>query len=472
MILIQPPDGVPAASSLRLAGRSPSALAPEWDILCLQAFLKAHSRHLGTFVDCRLFADLELELEHAVDAVPGPKIIAVNASPSNLGETSAVLEIAKRKWPEMRTVIFGPFPSQFPGHIHEAALSDYAISGDAEFTLRALLDYIDTDKRLQFIPGLNFPGKEVSTSWLQDLNSLSLPDWGRVFWRAYHHPDQPGRQPAHMRLSRGHTQEPCDRAMGHAQEPLRLWPMDKLAQSVRASADLGVTEIFLTDPPGIWNSGRLHEWCQALTRIYNKQSWGLQMVPSAMDADQISELAAARCRRIDFIVPSCDPELQEKFGISFKPKSLKKTIAMLDRAGMEVFVRMWVGGPEEKKGAVRRAVNLIHHLPVSHIILEPFPFLMDSPLHQSVARESEVPRIEDWLRWIHDPWTLERPEAVWNTETGAQALRRQMAGICRKARHSPSWQIRRLMHHMKASYPVRTVNHWAEWVTQRIPHRA
>ncbi|MGD9873309.1 MAG: radical SAM protein [Kiritimatiellia bacterium] len=472
VVLIQPPDGVPAASSLRLSRRTPSTLAPDWDILCLQAYLKAHSRHLSTIVDCRLFADLELEFEHAVDAVAGPKAIAVNTTGSNLGETAAVLEISKRRWPEIRTIIFGRFPSQFPEHIEAVARADYAISGDPEPVLRSLLDYIDSDKRLQFIPGLNFAGKETSTAWLPDLNNLSLPDWGRVFWRAYHHPDQPGRQPAHMRLSRGHTREACDRAWGAASEPLRLWPIDKLAQSVRASADLGVTEIFLDDPPGVWNPGRLREWCQALARIYNKQNWGLQMVPCEMEQGLIGELQAARCRRIDFIVPTCDKDLQEKFGISFKPRNFRKTVAALERSGFEVFLRLWAGGPEEKKGGVRHAVRLIHHLPAAHVVLEPFPFFMDSPLYQSVSAESDAPRMEDWLRWMHDPWTLERPAGAWPARGGVRTLQKQMASIQRQALRSPKWQARRLLHFMKSSYPARTASHWAEWIFARIPHRA
>ena len=472
VVLIQPPDGVVAAAPLRLSRKNPATLAPDWDILCLQAYLKDHSRHLSTFVDCRLFTDLELELEHALNAVTGPKIIAVHTSMANIGETTAVLELSKRRWPNIRTVMFGPFPSQFPEHISAVARADYAISGDAEPVMRALLDHMDSEKRLHIIPGLNFAGKKITTSWLTDLNTLSAPDWGKVFWRAYHHPDQAGRQPAHMRLSRGHTQEACDRALGLVREPLRLWPLDKLAHSMRSSADLGVTEIFMADPPGVWNPGRLREWCRALSRIYNKQHWGLQMIPAVMNRDQISELLSAGCRRIDFIVPSCDPELQEQFGTTFRIKTFRQAITALEKAGIHVFVRLWVGGPEEKKGAVRQAVSLIQHVSAAHVVLEPFPFFMDSPLYESLKSESHAPQIEEWLRWTRDPWILDRPEAVWNGSAGAEMLQKQMMNIYRRIVHSPCWHTRRLGRLLKSSYAVQTVNEWAGWISERLPHRA
>ena len=94
VVLIQPPDGAAAVASLRFSRRNPATLAPDWNVLCLQAYLKDHSRHLSTIVDCRLFTDLELELEHAVNAVTGPKIIAVHTSTANIGETAAVLELS------------------------------------------------------------------------------------------------------------------------------------------------------------------------------------------------------------------------------------------------------------------------------------------------------------------------------------------------------------------------------------------
>ncbi|MDD3604654.1 MAG: hypothetical protein PHD86_05670 [Kiritimatiellae bacterium] len=472
VVLIQPPEGTAGAAPLRLARKNPATFAPDWDVLCLQAYLKGHSRHLSTCVDCRLFTDLELELEHALNAVKGPKIIAVHTSLTNIGESAAVLELSRRKWPEIRTVMFGQFPSQFPEHIHAVARADYALSGDPEPILRALLDHIDSEKRLQNVPGLNFPGKNISTSWMPDLNILSLPDWGRVFWRAYHHPDQAGRQPARMRLSRGHTQEACDRAMGLIREPLRLWPMDKLAQSVRASSDLGVTDIFLTDPPGVWNEGRLREWCRALNRIYNKQPWGLQLNPGRIEDDLIAELAATRCRRVDFIVPSCDQELQERFGVPFRARTLRHTISSLEKAGVEVFVRLWIGGPEEKKGAVRRAVALIHHLPAAHIVLEPFPFCMDSPLYRSAAADCGASDIDNWLRWTRDPWILDRPEAVWNARAGAEALQKQITGIYRRVVRSPRWQSRRLGRLLKSSYAVQTIREGADWIAGRLPRRA
>lgn len=215
VVLIEPPDSPPAVREKSGAERHSRSVAPPLAMLCVQAYLRQHTRHFCHVLDCRIYSDVERDLPAALGAIENPSVVVVNTRTLGLGETAAVLDIVKRRLPRAVTAICGPFPSRFPQHAAVLTQADYALAGDPEPILRNLLDYADVPQRLRRIPGLLARGQpEVVPYWLPDLKSLSLPDWNSFFWGAYqsgltHQPLQ-----AEMRLSRGHTHTPADRAFG------------------------------------------------------------------------------------------------------------------------------------------------------------------------------------------------------------------------------------------------------------------
>jgi hypothetical protein len=155
VLIIQPPDQTPYLDTIESRPGEVSLLSPPWDLLCLEAYLEARTRHRGQLIDCRLFSDLEHELVAAIQAIPTPHLAMVNTTTSNLGQSAAVLEIIKRRFAVTNTVVFGSHPSQFPD---EALLphADYAMVGDPEPILRNLLDSLGRGPRLRRVPGLSY----------------------------------------------------------------------------------------------------------------------------------------------------------------------------------------------------------------------------------------------------------------------------------------------------------------------------
>ncbi|MBN1269644.1 MAG: cobalamin-dependent protein, partial [Kiritimatiellae bacterium] len=154
VLLVQPPDPPAPVKPVALAGADPPLFAPPWDLLCLRSYLLLHTRHLAAVIDCRTFADLETELAEAIRAEAEPRLLVVSTTSHALGQSAAVLEIARRDFPGMKTVLCGEFPSQFPEQVAAVTRVDYALAGDPEPILRNLLDYMDVPQRLQRVPGL------------------------------------------------------------------------------------------------------------------------------------------------------------------------------------------------------------------------------------------------------------------------------------------------------------------------------
>ncbi len=426
-------------------------LAPPHALLCIHSFLVERSRHTCRFFDARLSNDLEADLANHLQTTPAPRILALPVTTLGIGPVSAMVDMAKRCDPDLTIVAFGQHPSQFP----EAALAlprvDYALAGDPEPILRNLLDSMDTPPRLHRVPGLLFEGKaDLSPYWLEHLRGLVPGDWTGIFWDAYETGLAYRACRAELRLSRGNAGCPSDRIFGHAHEPLRIWSFDKLAARMMQAGPHGIQEVVVNDSPGFWNWERLHEWIEALQRVRNTQPWSMRILPAALDEDTIKRLAFVGCRRIRILFPSCDPDLLSEWDITATPPETAEMIRILQINGISTQIRIWLGGPEEAPGEEDRALRVLRTLDPNGYALAPFQFLVDSPDYRRLARAYDAPNLESWMRWARDPWTQERPLALWGGSEQQARLEKMTAHILRRHRRSARVVARRLVEGVRA----------------------
>ncbi|MFH1029337.1 MAG: hypothetical protein V1791_15160 [Pseudomonadota bacterium] len=401
-------------------------------------------------MDCRLFSDLEKDLATAIGALPEPDVAVINTTSLGLGQASAVLDILKRVYPDIRTVLFGQHPSQFPRQTGAIPRMDFALAGDPEPILRSLLDWMNIEQRLRHIPGLIRAGDTATqSSWLDDLGNLSLPVWQDVFWGAYHNKTTGLPVSAQARLSRGHTRHPADRAAGCIDEPLRLWPFDKVAVAIQKSASHGVTEVFLDDPPGLWTVERLQQWCAALDKIHTYQPWGLQLLPILLTGDVVTLMKNVMCKRVEFIFPSCDPAVLSRYGCGFSIKEMSSTIDLLQKAGVRVHARFWIGGPEGKNDETGRVIHTIRALGYPVYSLHSFPFVLDSPIYREYS-DSAAAHLDDWIKWARDPWIEERPIPLWDGQAAVAEITECFEAISGAIRRNPVRILKKALSHFRS----------------------
>ena len=450
VLIIQPPDPEPAVADLEPTPEDCQVFAPPWSLLCLQSYLRERTRHVGHVLDTRLYSSVERELVEAISAIPEPRFAAINTATFGLGQTAGILEILSRYFPKIRTAVFGEHPSRFPEHAL-IARTEFAIAGDPEPILRNLLDNLDIEPRLQLIPGLIYDRQpKASASWLPSLKALSLPDWSDTFWPSYSLSSSKHALRASIRLSRGHTHQPADRAWGGQSEPLREWSFEQCARNIQQCSGLGITDVLVADPPGFWTPSRLHRWCSVLRHSRNSQPWSLLLLPLAADADIVSDLHSARCTRVQFLVPSCDPDMLEQYGCTVDGRDMAHTVTLFRQQGISVHVRFWVGGPEEHHGEYARIGKFLRAIG-SHcsFSLQPFPLKLDAPLCTGDS-SLPAPSIETWMEWAWDPWTRERPIPCWAEEEGASYMEYAMARVYRRALRNPNRWVQRTLRALSA----------------------
>ncbi|MBU1693197.1 MAG: hypothetical protein KJ726_11390 [Verrucomicrobia bacterium] len=412
---------------------------------------------MASLLDTRFYSSIETELLAAVRQVPEPRVAILNTATSGLGQTMGLLDILKRAFPSLPTGLCGPHPSQFP----EAALAlprtDFVLAGDPEPILHSLLDFFTMETRLHRVPGLISQGSgSKHAHWLGDLNSLYLPDWQGIFLSAYAGAPGSGGCRINARLSRGHTRCPADRAFGAAREPLRIWRLDHFASCMQKATNKGLAELFLADPPGVWTPTRLDHWCDALLQVRNAIPWGLQLLPTFLSSDTISRMHAAQCRRVVFLLPSCDRVNLRKYGCILDARELAQTLRLLEQSGIQPHAEVWMGGPEERLGEPRRVVRMLGALGFPSFSLHPFPCQIEAPICKEIESDAPPP-LTDWTRWALDPWNLPRPQAIWGGAEAAARMDAEFHAVIRAIEGHPGRILRQSWRALRSGQFFRTV---------------
>lgn len=468
VFLVQPPDAPVAVEPLDSAQGTLDLFAPPWSLMCLQSFLRKHTRHISRFIDCRLMHDLESQLVARLQELAPPRILVINCPILALGQVAAVLEITKRHFPAMRTVLCGEYPSAFPDHVAEISRADFALAGDPEPILRNLLDHLDVAQRLRRTPGLIMEGSlKTEPYWLPRLAGLALPDWKDVFWNEYSDHLHVHACRAEVRLTRGHSRSPADRASGCAGAPLRQWPMDRFAQLISQCSHTEIKEVIVEDPPGFWTHERLEQWVRELLFIRNLQPWSLSIMPMALSDELVADLRESRCFRINVVFPSCDRSILATYGIKLDWRHITHTFQSLTAKGIRVYPQYWIGNPEQPRGESEQIIQSIRRLSLCDYRVEPFPFTIDSPLYEELAEQTTAPLLDEWIKWSRDPWIMERPVPLWGGHAGRDALEAELKKVQASLQRSPTLLWARIRHQLRSRNWIETLEDKAISFLQR-----
>lgn len=441
VLLVHPPESVATDAQERVRPRPPPA--PSWLLLSLLTFLRARTGHQGHLLDARLYARFEEDYSAALTRTGSPRVVVVQADDLHLGEVMAVVEATRRRAPDAPIILCGPHPSAYPQHALALPHVDFALAGDPEVPLRQLLEFLHVPNRLRLVPGLiSRVTTAPAAAWLPDLSVLPVPAWDGPAWPAYESTIGTGVR-AEMRISRGHSGSAADRASGEASQPLRFWPLDRLAANMEKCAHKGVVEIMVNDPPGLWTPDRLRAWCAALQRARHTHPWSFRSLPRQFSPAELDHLADAHCAAVEFILPSCDPALLERYECRIEPRRLPQLAGDLRRVGVETRLRFWLGGPEEGRGESARVRHWLDRAGATPVVLEPFPLHFDSPLYRQLPPSHPHPTVEGWLAWSRDPWMNTRPPATWGGHAAASALAREMEALQQHGVRSPAQRLRR-----------------------------
>ncbi len=444
VLIVQPPyPPNPFDTSIGISTH-PKQTSPDWEDLCLLAHIHKRSRHFGHLLDGRIFSGLYERIQTYVEECDEPVLIALRASMTAVCPVATLLEWLHFEMPDQKVAIFGELPTLFPSHCANLPGQPYYLQGDPETTLRNLLDFFDNEKRLERTKGISWglqpPSEPV---WMESLQKSLSPQWKDVDWGSLTSQQHRGYYEAAVRITRGHSGVPPDYAYPGAHVPFREHDLMNTAEAVQRCSGEGITHFFMKDPPGIWTPERLVNWCAALKVRANTVPWGLQFLPTLLSSDEIEELNLSACRRLEFILPSTDPEVLERYGCVISWKALRQTVTALHDSKIQVTFRYWLGGPDaDPAREADQVIKTIEALQVGAYELQPFPVHFDSPLFLNLVEEGIIDPPGDWINYLLHP---DSPDVapIWNMEEGLEQTSQTALAIRRAVKQSPKRLFKR-----------------------------
>lgn len=432
VMLIQPPVHTIQPADLP-PGEPP---APPWDLVGLHSYLLSRTGHQSIFFDARLYKNWVEAIDQQLPYDTHQLVVVVRARAFEWPATLQVLRTIRERAPQAMRVLCGPLATACPEICVQHQEVDAALVGDPELTLRALLENRYATGRLRQLPGLALRGRTAQPVWMPDLSPLPPPAWENLPWKSYLAHARGGLRTL-MRLSRGHPGQPADRATGGANEPLRIAPLERLTASFGRGAHLGVVETLVVDPPGLWTTDQLRAWCRALQEVHNTHPWSLQLLPRVLSPGEGDDLREAGCRRVELILPSSRPGELARFGVRGDGPALRTAVQSVVDSGLEVLMRVWLGGPSEGPKEREQWLRLLQNLRFPPVRFQPFPFALDAPMVREVTPPPGTPTLNAWLSQVDQ---AQAPAMAWGGAEGhrrAQALGADLAQTVRE-----SWTAR------------------------------
>ena len=388
VLVIQPPS--PPTVILDQTGGRVGHLAPPWLPMCLLSFIRQRTRHTGRIFDARFRVNWEEQLEANLATKKHADMTAVFCGRHDADAVGRVVAVLRRVRPEMPLVGFGEMPVLNPPAFRAEAGVHFGLVGDPEPTLRHLLDNYAILFRRQRIAGLLQDGAEnVAPIWASDLKTLALPEWSVVSLSNYDSPAYPNGMRVDLCLSRGAGRHPIDALVRPDGAPFRAGPMEQYSDALQAAAHLGIVEVHFSDPPDVWESGRLGEWLDRLERIHNPQDWSLRLLALPLGEEFRARLVEQRCRRIELLVPSCDPEQAALLGYEIPgTRALLEMQNWFQKHGIALDFVFWIGGSGEPRGEAQRIIRFVKSLRYCPFALEARPDVPPTePRLHEIARD-------------------------------------------------------------------------------------
>lgn len=380
--------------------RSPSvredALTPQLGVLSLAAVLEqrteppqiinlnrtflSYSNSLGSF--CRPgFVDIAAKAIAAGEANLYGFSTICNSYPLTL----RIARTVKLLLPEAKILFGGPQASVVDVQTLAAfPFVDFILRGEAEHNLPILVDQLERDGQLQFVPGLTFRCREEirrnpNSKVIEDLDALPSP--------AYHLTGElRGARRASLELGRG-----CPFACTFCstndffRRNFRLRSPNRVLSDMRWLSSLySVHDFDLVHDMFTVDRRRVVAFCEAMIASGDDFTWSCSARTDRIDEELLELMSKAGCQGIFFGVEAGSERMQQIIDKRLDPEWAKQVIDATERAGIRSTVALITGFPEETQDDLRQTMSVFMHsarAPKSHPQLNLLAPLAGTPIY-------------------------------------------------------------------------------------------
>lgn len=350
-----------------------------------------------------------------------PDLVGVTATTPEIQGAVEAASQARECAP--RVVVGGPHVSLLPRETLSHRCFDFAVAGEGEEALLALLDALRGGGELAAVPGLVWRRGEETvcnpSAVVEDLDHIPLPARDLIPPRRYGRAD--ARTPmATMISTRGCPfrcgfchRPPEQRRVRHRSPELVAEEMERLA------VDEGVREIIFCNDMLTVNAAQIESLCRSIRRRRLRLRWQGATRVDIVSADLMKLMRESGCRQLKFGVESGSQAILDRMEKGITVAQARSAFAGARAAGLKTGAYFILGYAGETPETMAATIRLARELNPDYVMFYPAVPLPGTLLHEDAVREGLidpdywreytlglrsdrlpylVPDLESWLR--------------------------------------------------------------------------
>ena len=289
-----------------------------------------------------------------------PNYLVVNIATPTFKSDMMAVQLAKEIVPSICTIVKGaPFLTYNTNTIYENPFIDYVIMGEAELTLKDILDGVPDNEILGICYRENFqPVKNDKRPFIDNLDILPFPARHLVDNSIYKRPDN-GKVQAVVKVARGcpfHCFFCLATPVSGAKVRTRS-PENIVAELKECVEKYNIKNfLFWSD---IFNFNR--EWtlelCQKIIESGLKITWSSNTRADAMDDEMAKMMYKSGCRLVSIGVESGSQKMLDNIGKKITLDDIRNTVKILKKNKIKIYNYFVIGLPWETEETVEETIK-------------------------------------------------------------------------------------------------------------------
>lgn len=373
---------------------------PPLQIMTLSGYLKAHTRHRVTMLDCQ-HAELDYAAVQRRIAEINPDIVGTTSNTHLIYDTMRVVQAAKAVDPRLPVIMGGSHVHSYPREAMALPGVDYAVRGDGEFTLTELLQTLEQGGDLAAINGLLYRDKagdvvqNAPREVCVKMDQLPFPDRVGLDLDGYFTAGMEEARCTTVTSSRGcpyHCPFCSTYTTYRSRSPGNV--VDELA----ACARLGITEVYFTDDTFNMPQRRIREFAEQMIARGVEMKWATKVTCSQISLETMALMKDAGCVRLHFGVETGTVEGQRAIGKKTSDlDQVRRVFKWCRQLKIKSAAYMMLGLPNERSEAdIMRSAEFIKALDPTFVIWALYSPYPETQLWQDGAKLG---------LWQGDEWT-------------------------------------------------------------------
>ena len=289
-----------------------------------------------------------------------PNYLVANIATPTFKSDMMAVQLAKEIVPSICTIVKGaPFLTYNTNTIYENPFIDYVIMGEAELTLKDILDGVPDNEILGICYRENFqPVKNDKRPFIDNLDILPFPARHLVDNSIYRRPDN-GKVQAVVKVARGcpfHCFFCLATPVSGAKVRTRS-PENIVAELKECVEKYNIKNfLFWSD---IFNFNR--EWtlelCQKIIESGLKITWSSNTRADTMDEEMARMMYKSGCRLVSIGVESGSQKMLDNIGKKITLDDIRNTVKILKKNKIKIYNYFVIGLPWETEETVEETIK-------------------------------------------------------------------------------------------------------------------